>query len=122
MRNLSFTVVFGVVSYVLSYFFVPTDLRIFNLVAAVAVMGGYQIGRLCSGKIKRFRIKIIALIGIVVVCFASAMTYAFRIQMGSANTSDIVFLGLLVLVFFFSFGCLLALTSVIIDLKKVAGG
>lgn len=118
MKNLSLTVAFGIVSYIISYFFVPADLGIFNLLAAVSVMGGYQSGRLSLGKVKRTRTKILLLIAVVIVCFASAMTYAVRIQMGSANTSDIVLLGLLIVIFFFFLGFLFPIAGVVIKSEK----
>jgi hypothetical protein len=121
MTNLSLTVVFGLVSYIVSYFFVPSELRIFNLLAAIGVMGGYQTGRLTSGKAKRAVTKIVLLVAAVFICVASALTYAVRIQMGSANTSDIVLLGLLIAVFFFSLGFLFPIAGIIIDLPKRPG-
>jgi len=109
--NLLLTIVVGVVGFVLSYgFFIPPELSMFRLIAAIGVMVGYRVrqlvGRLVRGPPKRFLILIVG----VVFCFSFALAYAEMIQMGSANTSDIVNLGALLGLFFLSLGFLLPFT------------
>jgi hypothetical protein len=117
--NLLRTIVFGVVGLVLSYgFFIPPELSMFRLIAAIGVMVGYRggqlVGRLVRPAPKRFLILSVS----AVLCFFFALAYAGMvqrmIQMGSANTSNIVNLGALLGLFFLSLGFLLPFTRVLV--------
>ena len=113
--NLLRTIVFGVFGLVLSYgFFIPPELSIFRLIAAIGVMVGYRVGQLVGRLVrpppKRFLILIVS----AVLCFYFAFAYASVIQMGSANTSDIVNLGALLGLCFLSLGFLLPFTRVLV--------
>jgi len=109
--NLTLTIALGLGSSLISYFVVPPDLQLFDLVAAVGIMGGYQIGRLLRGKVTRSLSKILIIIPCLLVFLATAIAYAIRIQMGSANTSDIVLLGVILFVCFSSLGLWLPLAG-----------
>jgi drug/metabolite transporter (DMT)-like permease len=113
--NLLLTIVFGVVGLVLSYgFFIPPELSMFRLIAAIGVMVGYRVGqlvgRLVRPRPKRFLILIVG----AVLCFYFAFGYASMMQTGSANTSDIVNLGAVLGLFFLSLGFLLPFTRVLV--------
>lgn len=109
--NLLLTIVFGVVGLALSYgFFIPPELSMFRLLAAIGMMVGYRVGQLVGRLVrsppKRFLILIVG----AVLCFYLAFGYASMIQMGSANTSDTVNLGAVLGLFFLSLGFLLPFT------------
>ena len=75
--NLLLTIVFGVVGLVLSYgFFIPPELSMFRLIAAIGVMVGYRmgqlVGRLVRPSPKRFLILSVG----AVLCFYFAFAYA----------------------------------------------
>ena len=113
--NLLRTIVFGFFGLVLSYgFFIPPELSILRLIAAIGVMVGYRVGlvvvRLIRPSPKRFLILIVS----AALCFCFAFAYASAIQMGSANTSDIVNLGALLGLFFLSLGFLLPFARVLV--------
>jgi hypothetical protein len=113
--NLLLTIVFGVVGLVLSYgFFIPPELSMFRLIAAIGMMVGYRMGELVGGLVrprpKRFLILSVG----AVLCFDFAFAYASMIQMGLANTSDIVNLGALLGLFFLSLGFLLPFTRILV--------
>src|SRR6185437_5680171 len=92
--NLTLTIALGLGSSLISYFVVPPDLQLFDLVAAGGIRGGYQIGRLLRGKVTRSLSKILIII-----------------QMDSANTSDILLLGVILFVYFSSLGLWLPLAG-----------
>ena len=109
MRRILLTFVFGVVGLVLSYgFFIPPELSMFRLIAAVGMMVGYQLGQLVGGLVRRTPKRMLILIVGAVLCFFFALAY------GSANTSDIVNLGALLGLFFLSLGFLLPFTRVLV--------
>jgi len=108
--QLRLTIVFGIVGLVLSYgFFIPPELSMFRLIAAIGMMAGYRVGQLVGGLIrqppKRFLIVIVS----AVLYFYLAFAYASMIQM---DTSDIVNLGVLLGLFFLWLGVLLPFTPV----------
>jgi drug/metabolite transporter (DMT)-like permease len=109
--NLLLTIVFGVVGLALSYgFFIPPELSIFRLIAAVAMMVGYRVGQLV-GRVVRPRPKRFLIVSVgAVLCIYFALAYVGTIQMGSTTTSDIVNLGALLGLFFLSLGFLLPFT------------
>jgi hypothetical protein len=113
--NLLLTIVFGVVGFVLSYgFFIPQELSILRLIAAIGMMVGYRMGQLIRRLVrpapKRFLILSVA----AVLCFYLAFGYASMIKIESANTPDIVNLGALLGLFFLSLGLLLPFTRVVV--------
>jgi hypothetical protein len=114
--NLLLTIVFGVVGLVLSYgFFIPPELSMFRLIAAIGMMVGYRLGQLVGGLVRRAPKRILILIVGAVLCFFFALAYPGMIQRGSANTtSDIVNLGALLGLFFLSLGFLLPFTRVLV--------
>jgi uncharacterized protein involved in response to NO len=113
--NLLLTIVLGVVGLVLSYgFFIPPKLSMFRLIAAIGMMVGYRVGQLIGRLARRSPKRFLILIVGAVLCFFFALAYAGMIQMGSANTSDIVNLGALLGLFFLSLGFLLPFTRVLV--------
>jgi hypothetical protein len=113
--NLVRTIVFGVFGLVLSYvFFIPPELSIFRLIAAIGVMVGYRVGQLVGRLVRPSPKRFLILIVSAVLCFYFAFGYASVIQMGSANASDIVNLGALLGLCFLSLGFLLPFTRVLV--------
>jgi drug/metabolite transporter (DMT)-like permease len=117
--NLLLTIVFGVVGLVLSYgFFIPPELSMFRLIALIGMMVGYRVGQLVS-RLVRPRPKRFLLLSVgAVLCLYFALAYVGMIQMGSANTSDIVNLGALLGLFFLSLGFLLPFTRVLVPSER----
>ena len=106
--NLLLTIVFGVVGLVLTYgFFVPPELSMFRLIAAIGVMVGYQVGQLFDGLVRQPPKRFLVLIVSAVLCFYFAFGYVRMIQMGSSSSLDIVNLGVVFGSFFLSLGFLL---------------
>ena len=113
--NLLLTVVIGVAGLVLSYgFFIPPGLSIFRVIAASAMMVGYQVGQLFVGLVRRPPKRFLVLSVGAVLCFYFAFGYVSMIQMGSANASAIANLGALFGLFFFSLGFLLPFTRIFV--------
>ena len=113
--SLLLTIVFGVVGLVLSYgFFIPPELSMFRLMAAIGMMVGYRVGRLVRGLVRPSGKRVLILIVGAVLCFYFALGYASMIQMGSANTSNIVNLGALLGLCFLALGFLFPFTRVIV--------
>jgi hypothetical protein len=111
--KLLLTILFGVVGLVLSYgFFIPPELSIFLLTAAIGMMVGYGVGQLVGRLVRQGPKRFLILSVGAVFCFYLALAYDQMIQIGSANTSDIVNLGALLSFFFFSLGFLLPFTRV----------
>jgi drug/metabolite transporter (DMT)-like permease len=109
------TIVFGVVGLVLSYgFFIPPELSMFRLIAAIGMMVGYRVGQLVGRLVRPSPKRFLILSVGAVLCFYFAFAYASMIKMGSANTSDIVNLGALLGLCFLSLGVLLPLTRVLV--------
>ena len=116
--NLMLTIVFGVVGLVLSYgFFIPPELPMFRLIAAVGVMVGYQAGQLVGRLVRPRPKRFLTLSVSALFCFYFAFAYVQTPQMGSANTSDIVNLGVLLGLSFFWLGFLLPFTRVPNEIK-----
>jgi hypothetical protein len=118
-RRIAVTIVFGVAGLVLSYgFFIPPELPMLRLIAAIGMMVGYRVGQLV-GRLVRPRPKRFLTLSVgAVLCFFFALAYAGMIQrmiqMGSANTSDIVNLGALLGLCFLSLGFSLPFTRVLV--------
>ena len=113
--NLVLTIVFGLVALVLSYaFFIPPELSIFRLIAAIGMVVGYRVGLLVSSLVRQRPKRFLVLSVGAVLCFDFAFGYARMVQMGSANTSDIVNLGALLGLCFLSLGFLLPFTRVLV--------
>jgi drug/metabolite transporter (DMT)-like permease len=111
--NLMLTIVFGVVGLVLSYgFFIPPELSMFRLIAAVGVMVGYQAGQLVGRLVRPRPKRFLTLSVSALFCFYFAFAYVQTPQIGLANTSDIVNLGVLLGLSFFWLGFLLPFTRV----------
>jgi drug/metabolite transporter (DMT)-like permease len=110
--NLLLTIVVGAVGLLLSYaFFIPPELSMFRLIAAIGMMVGYRLGQLLRGLVRQSPKRFLILIVGVVLCFYFAFAYASMSQMGSANTSDMAaLLGL----FFLSLGFLLPFTRALV--------
>ncbi|MEO6945812.1 MAG: hypothetical protein ABI146_04990 [Nitrobacter sp.] len=116
--NLMLTIAFGVVGLVLSYgFFIPAELSMVRLAAAVGVMVGYQagqfVGRLVRPRPKRFLILSVS----VLFCFYFALAYVQTVRTESAKTPDAVNLGALLGLSFFWLGFLLPFTRVPNEIK-----
>jgi hypothetical protein len=115
MMNLLRTIVFGVFGLVLSYgFFIPPELSILRVIAAIGVMVGYRAGQLVVRLVRPSPKRFLILIVSAVLCLSFAFAYASAIQMGSANTSDIVNLGALLGLCFLALGFLFPFTRVIV--------
>jgi hypothetical protein len=116
--NLLLTIVSGVVGLVLSYgFFIPPELSIFRLIAAIGMIVGYRVGQLVGRLVRRPPKRFLMLSVGAVLCFDFAFAYVEMIQTGSANTSDIVNLGALLGLFFLSLGFLLPFARVFVPNK-----
>jgi hypothetical protein len=117
--NLLLTIVFGVVGILLSYgFFIPPQLSMFRLIAAVGMMVGYRAGLLLSGLVRQRPKRFLLLAVGAVLCFDFAFGYARMVQMQSVNTSDAVNLGALLGLFFLSLGFSLTFTRVLVPWSK----
>ena len=113
--NLLRTIVFGLVGLVLSYgFFIHPELSMFRLIAAIGMMVGYRVGQLVWRLVRASPKRFLSLSVGAVLCFYFALAYSGTIQMGSANTSDIVNLGALLGLCFLSLGFLLPFTRVLV--------
>lgn len=116
MKGLTIAAVFGLVGYLLSYgILVPSELQFFKILAAVGMMGGSAVGRLTADSVGRPFFRASLIIIAMLICIGAAILYVLMIQMGSANTSDIVELALLITTFFLSFAFLAPLSGVIFD-------
>lgn len=114
IMNILLTIVFGVVGLVLSYgFSIPPTHSMFRLIPAIGMMVGYRIGLLIGRRVGRPK-KFLILCVSAILCFYSAFVYASIIQMGSADTSDIVNLGVLLGLFFLSLGFLLPFIGILV--------
>lgn len=114
--NLLMTIVWGIVGLALSYgFFIPPELSMFRLIAAIGMMVGYRVGQFVGGLVRRVPKKFLILIVDAILCFYFALAYAEMIQAGSVNTLDIVNLGALLGLFFLSLGFLLPFTRVLVS-------
>jgi len=109
--NLLLTIVVGAVGLLLSYaFFIPPELSMFRLIAAIGMMVGYRLGHLLRGLVRQRPKRFLILIVGAVLCFYLAFAYA-SMSLGSANTSDMAaLLGL----FFLSLGFLLPFTRALV--------
>ena len=86
----------------------------FRLIAMIGVMVGYRVGQFVSRLVRPSPKRFLILIVSAVLCFYFAFAYASVIQMGSANTSEIVNLGALLGLCFLSLGFLFPFTRVLI--------
>jgi len=111
--NLVLTIVFGFVGVVLSYaFFIPPELSIFRLIAAIGMMVGYWVGLLVSRLIRQRPKRFLVFIVGAVLCFDFAFGYSRML------TSDAMNLGALLGLFFLSLGFSLAFTRVLVPWSK----
>jgi hypothetical protein len=116
MKGLTIAAVFGLVGYLLSYgILIPLGLEFFKILAAVGMMAGSAVGRHTADSVARPRFRAPLIIVAMLVCVGSAITYVLMEPMGSANTSDIVDLALLITVFFFCFAFLVPISGVSFD-------
>jgi len=111
--NLVLTIVFGLVGVVLSYaFFIPADLSIFRLIAAIGMMVGYWVGLLVSRLVRQRPKRFLVFIVGAVLCFDFAFGYSRML------TSDAMNLGALLGLFFLALGFSLAFTRVLVPWSK----
>lgn len=111
--NSILTIIFGVAGLVLSFgFSVPPDHSLLRLTAAVGVMVGYQAGQLVSKFVRPRPKRFLTLFVSVIFCGYFVFAYVQTFRMGSADTSDIVNLGVLLGLSFFWVGFLLPFTRV----------
>ena len=111
--NLVLTIVFGLVGLVLSYaFFIPSDLSIFRLIAAIGMMVGYWVGLLVSRLVRQRPKRFLVFIVGAVLCFDFAFGYSRML------TSDAMNLGALLGLFFLALGFSLAFTRVLVPWSK----
>ena len=103
------------------YFIVPRELKSFyTLLAVIGVIVGYPSGKLVSGKLRRFKAKIIALSISGLLCVAFAIAYMALVPIGSANVSDINLAGGMFAAFFFAFSFLMPIAKM--NLSSFGGG
>jgi hypothetical protein len=115
--NFLLTIVVGVVGFVLSYaFFIPPELSMLRLIAAIGVMVGYQVGQLLDRLVRPHPKRFLILLVGAVLCFYLAFGYASMIHMGPANKSDI---GAVLGLFFLSLGLLLPFTRILVPNDRV---
>jgi hypothetical protein len=111
--NLVLTIVFGFVGVVLSYaFFIPPELSIFRLIAAIGMMVGYWVGLLVSRLVRQRPKRFLVFIVGAVLCFDFAFGYSRML------TSDAMNLGALLGLFFLALGFSLAFTRVLVPWSK----
>ena len=111
--NLVLTIVFGFVGAVLSYaFFIPPELSIFRLIAAIGMMVGYWVGLLVSRLVRQRPKRFLVFIVGAVLCFDFAFGYSRML------TSDAMNLGALLGLFFLALGFSLAFTRVLVPWSK----
>jgi hypothetical protein len=119
-RILMLTIVFGVVGLILSFgFSVPSELPMLRLIAPVGVMVGYQAGQLVARYVRPRPKRFLTLLVSVIFCGYFVFAYSQTLRMGSANTSDIVNLGVLLGLSFFWLGFLLPFTRAPKELAKL---
>ncbi|MBN9146821.1 MULTISPECIES: hypothetical protein [unclassified Nitrobacter] len=105
------TIIFGVVGLVLSFgFSVPPELSMLRLVAPVGVMAGYHAGQLVGRFVRPRPKRFLTLFVSAIFCAYFAFAYVQTLGLGSADTSDIVNLGVLLGLSFFWLGFLLPFT------------
>jgi hypothetical protein len=117
MKGLGITALFGFVSSLLSYgLFLPSDLKSFSLIAAVAAMAGYFLGQQ-SSQISARWVKILLVIALAATCVSCILLYVIFVQRGSGDTFDVVKLALFLFGIFFSFAFLMPLVGFSIEKK-----
>lgn len=122
MKGLTLAGLFAAISYALGYgIFIPKELEAFKLIAAASAMGGFGIGSLVAQKLKSIAWKAALIILAMVTCVGVILTYVIRVQVGAADISDIVILGILVATLFFSLWFLLPIAGVVANDKKKEG-
>jgi len=89
-------------------------MNLLRLIAAIGMMVGYRVGQLVWRLVRASPKRFLSLSVGAVLCFYFALAYSGTIQMGSANTSDIVNLGALLGLCFLSLGFLLPFTRVLV--------
>jgi hypothetical protein len=110
MKGLGITVLLAFVSLLLGYgLFLPSDLKSFSLIAAVASMAGYSLGTQ-SGKITGVW-RVLLVIATAVSCVACVVAYVILIQRGLGETYEIVRLAGLLFWIFLSFTFLMPLAG-----------
>jgi hypothetical protein len=101
MAGIALTAVFGFVAYIISYgIFVPSDLKSFNLIAAVASMVGYALGNQVQNGAARLRIALI--VANALLCVTCIVAYVVYVQRGSGDVLDVALLAVLLFCIFFS--------------------
>jgi hypothetical protein len=111
--GISIVAILAFVSNILSFgVLVPEELSAFRLLAAAGVMAGLPIGRTAAQTVTKQRHRIALIIVALITCFSSLMFYLVFVQRGSANVSDIVWLGIFLTITFFSFTFLMAMAGI----------
>ncbi|WP_213287569.1 hypothetical protein [Bradyrhizobium sp. sGM-13] len=111
MKGLGIAALFGFVSLILSYgLFLPSDLKSFSLIAAVASMAGYALGSQSSKIVGWGRVLLVVFMATATaVC---VVTYTILVQRGSGEPLEVTFLAVLLFGIFFPFTFLLPLVGV----------
>jgi hypothetical protein len=112
MKGLGIAALFAFVSFILSYgLFLPSDLKSFSLIAAIASMAGYFLGEQSTHIAFRF-VKILLVIIMTAICAVCIVWYILFIQQRSGDTSDVKTLAILLFCIFFSFTFVMPMAGV----------
>lgn len=121
--TITLTAISALASFFIAYFVVPDDLKLpFGLLALICVIVGYPSGNLASGKLRRSGRRILCLSIGGIVCAGLVIAYAVRVQMVSADTSDIVILALIIAAFFLRFRSYCQLPEFLRSNRKIETG
>jgi hypothetical protein len=110
MAGIALTALFGFVAFILTYgIFVPSDLKSFSLIGAVAAMAGYALGRQATRVAGKLRIVLI--LGSAAICAACVIMYVICVQRLTGDVSDVVLLAILLFGIFFTVAFLMPIAG-----------
>lgn len=118
MKGLGIAALFAFVSFVTSYgLLLPSDLKSFSLIAAVASMAGYSVGAQ-SDRIVGAR-RVVLILFMAVLCVACVISYVIFVERGSGETIEVIRLAILLFGIFFPLTFLMPLVG--LSFGKLSG-